>query len=298
MEGLRQRPHDAVRRQRPRHPRLRHDRRRRRRARRPPLPRRRAGGRPHRAQGAELRGQRLLLQRDRRARLDRRQQGDLRHRGREPLARRRRLQQRHRPTSQAIQRAVNAGIVVAVAAGNAGPGTCTVGTPGAAPAALTVGAMTDLGPGGFYLASFSSRGPTADGRIKPDVVAPGVSVTSAAANTTSGYSIYSGTSMATPFVAGVVAADARREPVADAAADQGRHDLHRGGLGPAGRRRRLRRGPARRLRGAARGRRAARHDRRRRCRRTPSAAAASRARARAPTSRSTSPTRSTRSRRR
>ena len=54
------------------------------------------------------------------------------------------------------------------------PGTCTVGTPGAAPAALTVGAMTDPEPGGFYLASFSSRGPTADGRIKPDVVAPGV----------------------------------------------------------------------------------------------------------------------------
>ena len=63
--------------------------------------------------------------------------------------------------------------------------------------------MTDLGPGGFYLASFSSRGPTLDGRIKPDVVAPGVSVTSAAANTTNGYAIYSGTSMATPFVVGV-----------------------------------------------------------------------------------------------
>src|SRR6185295_17290477 len=57
--------------------------------------------------------------------------------------------------------------------------------------------------GGFFLASFSSRGLTADGRVKPDIVAPGVSITSVAANTTNGYTIYSGTSMATPFVAGV-----------------------------------------------------------------------------------------------
>ena len=59
-----------------------------------------------------------------------------------------------------------------------------------------------------------------------------------------------------------LAADARREPVADAAADQGRDDLDRRGLGPAGRRSRLRRRPARRLRRAARDRRAARLDRR------------------------------------
>ena len=67
------------------------------------------------------------------------QQDHVRDRGGQPLARRRRLRRRHRHDLAGDPRAVEAGIVVAVAAGNAGPGTCTVGTPGAAPAALTVG---------------------------------------------------------------------------------------------------------------------------------------------------------------
>jgi serine protease AprX len=58
---------------------------------------------------------------------------------------------------------------------------------------------------GVHLAYFSSRGPTLDGRTKPDVVAPGVSITAADAANTSGYITYSGTSMATPFVSGTVA---------------------------------------------------------------------------------------------
>ena len=61
----------------------------------------------------------------------------------------------------------------------------------------------EMHSGGFYLAPFSSRGPTLDGRSKPDLVAPGVNVVSAKAGTTTGYSTKSGTSMATPFVAGV-----------------------------------------------------------------------------------------------
>jgi serine protease AprX len=105
--------------------------------------------------------------------------------------------------SVAVNNAAAAGLVVVVAAGNSGPGTCTIDSPGAAASALTAGAMADLGPKGFKQAYFSGRGPTADGRIKPDISAPGVDITSADAGTTNGYVTESGTSMATPFVVGV-----------------------------------------------------------------------------------------------
>lgn len=108
-------------------------------------------------------------------------------------------------TSVAVNNAVANGIAVAVAAGNSGPARYTIGSPGAAEDAVTVGAMADVGELGFDLAQFSSRGPTADERTKPDVAAPGYNITAAEANSTNQYVTYSGTSMATPFTAGVMA---------------------------------------------------------------------------------------------
>lgn len=108
-------------------------------------------------------------------------------------------------TSLAVNNAVNNGIVVVVAAGNEGPDKYTIGSPGAAEKAITVAAMADVGENGFNLTDFSSRGPTADERIKPDIAAPGYNITAPKANTTSGYITYSGTSMATPFTVGIVA---------------------------------------------------------------------------------------------
>jgi len=108
-------------------------------------------------------------------------------------------------TSLAVNRASDSGITVVVAAGNSGPAKYTIGSPGAAEKAITVAAMADVGELGFNLAYFSSRGPTADGRIKPDIAAPGYNITAAKANSINGYVTYSGTSMATPFTAGTVA---------------------------------------------------------------------------------------------
>lgn len=101
--------------------------------------------------------------------------------------------------------AVNNGIVVLCAAGNSGPGLGTIGSPGDTPAAITVGNMSDVGQGGFFLIPSSSRGPIFDGSIKPDLCGPGYIITAAKAGTTNQYTAKTGTSMSTPFVAGVVA---------------------------------------------------------------------------------------------
>jgi subtilisin family serine protease len=102
--------------------------------------------------------------------------------------------------SQAVDTAVNAGVVCVVAAGNLGSNYSTLGSPGCARKALTVGASDDLDA----MAYFSSRGPSRpDLAIKPDLTAPGVSITSTVPG--GGYQSMSGTSMATPHVAGAAA---------------------------------------------------------------------------------------------
>lgn len=110
--------------------------------------------------------------------------------------------------SETCDAAVEAGVVVCAAAGNQGPGARTVGSPGCARRVITVGASTD----NDTVASFSSRGPTSDNRVKPDIVFPGVDIISCRAKGTSmaniiddHYTEASGTSMATPHAVGTAA---------------------------------------------------------------------------------------------
>lgn len=114
--------------------------------------------------------------------------------------------------SQAIDNAVDLGIVATIAAGNSGPDKETIGSPGTARKAITVAASHKSD----YIVYFSSRGPVVwdDGIIiKPDVTAPGVDICAAQWDNAWEYAkclddehtAISGTSMATPHVAGVAA---------------------------------------------------------------------------------------------
>ncbi len=144
------------------------------------------------------------------------------------------------PLCQEVDKVVRTGVVVVVAAGNSGYGTVnptlsdvsrfgmsmTINDPGNAERAITVGSTHRDMPHAYGVSYFSSKGPTGDGRRKPDVVAPGERITSAAAgrfrsavslpDAQKDAAVYveaTGTSMAAPHVSGIIAAflSVRRE---------------------------------------------------------------------------------------
>ncbi len=139
------------------------------------------------------------------------------------------------PLCVEINRLVRSGVVVVVAAGNTGYGALaaqqrttnagmqvTINDPGNAELAITVGSTHREMPHVYGVSYFSSKGPTGDGRMKPDIVAPGEKILSAATgkllmDRAEGkqceYVEDSGTSMAAPHVSGVIAAflSVRRE---------------------------------------------------------------------------------------
>lgn len=112
------------------------------------------------------------------------------------------------PICKAVDAAVKAGLIVITAAGNSGPAEGTILSPGISKNAITVGAVDDkrtIDPSDDTIAPFSSRGPTMEGIMKPDIVAPGVNIKSLSNIKLDNYSSLSGTSMATPLVSGSVA---------------------------------------------------------------------------------------------
>lgn len=140
------------------------------------------------------------------------------------------------PLCAQVDRLVQEGVVVVTAAGNTGYGTVaayaggakvglsnTINDPGNAALAITVGSTHRDSPHTFGVSYFSSKGPTGDGRLKPDLLAPGERITSCAAgqkletakkkagiSEENGVAAYyiddSGTSMAAPHVSGAIAA--------------------------------------------------------------------------------------------
>ncbi len=133
------------------------------------------------------------------------------------------------PLCVEVDRLVRSGVVVVVAAGNTGYGVAqstervmsagldlTINDPGNAELAITVGSTHKDMPHVYGVSYFSSKGPTGDGRAKPDLVAPGEKIISCASGKRKqemmenvgecDYLEESGTSMAAPHVSGVIAA--------------------------------------------------------------------------------------------
>lgn len=112
------------------------------------------------------------------------------------------------PIMRGAEKLWNSGIVVVAAGGNSGPKYETIKSPGISPQIITVGGFNDNRIGDTYIsnffeiADFSSRGP-AFNRVKPDIVAPSVDIVSCSKD--NGYTTLSGTSVATPMIAGICA---------------------------------------------------------------------------------------------
>lgn len=104
-------------------------------------------------------------------------------------------------TSKVASMAAQKGIVVANSAGNEGPSSPSLNAPADARNILTVGAVDVNG----LIAEFSSRGPTADGRLKPEVVARGVFAAVASSRAANSFGHSDGTSFSCPLVAGCAA---------------------------------------------------------------------------------------------
>jgi serine protease AprX len=104
-------------------------------------------------------------------------------------------------STRAASVAVSHGICVVNSAGNGGPAAMSLLAPADGDSVLTIGAVDRFGG----IAQFSSRGPTADGRTKPDFAAMGVSDWTVSASDTAAYNALSGTSFSAPLFAGGVA---------------------------------------------------------------------------------------------
>ena len=112
------------------------------------------------------------------------------------------------PDAVAVERAIAAGVIVVVAAGESEQTFYSISSPATARSAIAVGASIDTNRGMTPvngIAPFSARGPQRGGGLRPDIVAPGAAINSAAVGSGNGSLVMSGTSMATPQVAGAAA---------------------------------------------------------------------------------------------
>lgn len=119
------------------------------------------------------------------------------------------------PLCRATSRAWQKGIIVCAAAGNDGPGDRTIDSPGNNPTIITVGNLDNqntISAEDDRLHQSSSRGPTVDRIVKPDLLAPGTDITSIWIN--GSYKSLTGTSMATPMVAGAATLILQKWPTA------------------------------------------------------------------------------------